>query len=149
MVRVITFVMMLVMLPVAAVAQKSITTGSVNPNDKTAVTITVTGAPGDGNASLRAAAGKELEARGVIDRPGPSAYNIRCTVSVVDARDANGKQPFHIEWVIRKPGGEKLGTVSQRNEIPAGSLDGAWGKAAENAAWAAVQRIMRLLVFRL
>jgi hypothetical protein len=101
---------------------------------------------GDGNdVSLRDAAIKELETRGVIDRPGPSAYNMRCTVSVVDARDANGKQPIHIEWEIRNPEGKKIGTVSQRNEIPAGSLDGAWGKAAENAAWAAVQGIIRLL----
>jgi hypothetical protein len=53
MVRVITFVVMLVMLPVAAIAQKSITTGSIKPNDRMVVAITVTGALGDGNVSLR------------------------------------------------------------------------------------------------
>ena len=29
------------------------------------------------------------------------------------------------------PHGKKLGTVSQKNEIPEGSLDGAWGKTAD------------------
>ena len=72
-----------------------------------------------------------------------SAYRVEGAVALGPAKD--GKQSIHIEWTVRDPSGKKLGTVSQRNEIPAGSLDGAWGKAAENAAWAAVQGIIRLL----
>ena len=37
--------------------------------------------------------------------------------------------------------GKKLGTVSQKNDIPEGSLDGAWGRTADQAAGAAVQGI--------
>ena len=46
---------------------------------------------------------------------------------------------------MRDPQGKKLGTVSQKNEIPEGSLDGAWGKTAEQAAGAAAQGIVKLL----
>ena len=42
-----------------------------------------------------------------------------------------GKQPIQIEWLVRDPQGKKLGTVSQKNEIPEGSLDGEWGKTAD------------------
>ena len=41
--------------------------------------------------------------------------------------------------------GKKLGTVSQKNEIPEGSLDGPWEKTAEQAAGAAAQGIVKLL----
>ena len=47
------------------------------------------------------------------------------------ARPKQGKQPIHIEWLVRDPQGKKLGTVSQRNEIPEGSLDGEWGQTAD------------------
>jgi hypothetical protein len=38
--------------------------------------------------------------------------------------------------------GKKLGTVSQNNKIPKGSLDGAWGKTAEQAADAATEIVL-------
>jgi hypothetical protein len=56
-----------------------------------------------------------------------------------------GKQSIHIEWQVKDPHGKKVGTVSQRNEIPEGSLDGAWGQTAEQAAGAAAQGIIKLL----
>ena len=43
------------------------------------------------------------------------------------------------------PTGKKLGTVSQKNEVPQGSLDGSWGKTADAAAAAAAQGIVKLL----
>ena len=46
---------------------------------------------------------------------------------------------------MRDPRGKKLGTVSQRNEIPEGSLDGEWGPTATQAAGAAAQGIVKLL----
>jgi hypothetical protein len=64
-------------------------------------------------------------------------------VTLGEARD--GKQPIQIEWVVKDPQGKRLGTVSQKNDIPEGSLDGAWGKTADQAAGAAVQGIVKLL----
>ena len=102
----------------------------------------VTGAPGDGSKSLAAAIQRELSVKGVplIDRPTASAYRVEGTVVMGQAE--GGKQAIQIEWLVRDPQGKKLGTVSQKNEIAEGSLDGAWGKVADQAAGAAVQGIV-------
>ena len=57
----------------------------------------------------------------------------------------NGEQPIKIDWVVRDPKGVSLGTVSQENKIPAGSLNGNWGSTASAAATAATQGILKLL----
>ena len=105
----------------------------------------VAGAPGDGSQSLSEAIRQELSGRGVTlsETPSSSSYRVEGTVKMGEAKD--GKQPITIEWLVRDPKGKKLGTVSQRNEIPAGSLDGEWGSTAQQAAGAAVQGIVKLL----
>ena len=40
----------------------------------------------------------------------------------------DGKQPIQIDWSVYDPKGKKLGTVSQKNEVPQGSLDGVLGQ---------------------
>jgi hypothetical protein len=57
----------------------------------------------------------------------------------------DGKQPIQIDWTVVDPKGKKLGTVSQKNDVPQGSLDGPWGKTADAAAAAAAQGIVKLL----
>jgi hypothetical protein len=64
---------------------------------------------------------------------------------VVMGQGKDGKQPIQIDWNVIDPAGKKLGTVSQKNEVPQGSLDGAWGKTADAAAAAAAQGILKLL----
>jgi hypothetical protein len=105
----------------------------------------VKGAPGDGSASLTAAIQRELQTKGVslTERPTPATYRVEGNVILGASRD--GKQPIQIEWVVRDPNGKKLGTVSQKNDIPEGSLDGPWGRVADQAASAAVQGILKLL----
>ena len=71
------------------------------------------------------------------------AYKVEGRVKLGDSRD--GKQPITIDWDVKDPKGKKLGTVSQKNEIPQGSLDGQWGKTADAAAAAAAQGILKLL----
>jgi hypothetical protein len=128
-----------------ALASVQTTTGSIAKDGLTAVVPSVTGAPGDGGTSLTAAIQRELTTKGVAlaDRPNSSAYRVEGAVLLGAARE--GKQPIQIEWVVRNPGGVKLGTVSQKNDIPEGSLDGPWGKVADQAASAAVQGILKLL----
>ena len=111
----------------------------------TAIVPSVTGAPGDGSASLTAAIQRELTNKGVsvADKPTTVAYRVEGTVTVGESKQ--GKQSIHIEWLVRDPQGKKLGTVSQRNEIPEGSLDGEWGPTATQAAGAAAQGIVKLL----
>jgi hypothetical protein len=121
-------------------------TGSIARDGPVQVIVpSVTGAPGDGSTSLTAAIQRELTGKGVAlaDRPTSVAYRVEGTVAVGQAKD--GKQPIHIEWLVRDPQGKKLGTVSQKNEIPEGSLDGAWDRTADQAAGAAAQGIIKLL----
>ena len=120
------------------------TTGSIGKQAVSAVVPSVTGAPGDGSSSLSAALQRELSKNGVAmgDGTTPQAYRVEGKVAV--GADNNGKQPIQIDWVVKDPQGKKLGTVSQKNEIPQGSLDGAWGKTADAAA-AAAQGILKLI----
>jgi hypothetical protein len=122
------------------------TTGSIDRSGPvTALVPAVAGAPGDGSSSLTAAIKRELQAKGVAlsDRAGASAYRVEGAVTLGEPRE--GKQAIQIEWVVKDPQGKRLGTVSQKNDIPEGSLDGAWGRTADQAAGAAVQGIVKLL----
>jgi len=122
------------------------TTGSIlKEGNLTALVPAVTGAPGDGGTSLTAAIQRELRTKGIAlsAQPTPAAYRVEGAVTLGSSRE--GKQPIQIEWVVKDPHGKKLGTVSQKNDIPEGSLDGAWGRVADQAASAAVQGILKLL----
>lgn len=104
----------------------------------------VSGAPGDGNAALASALQGELSRQGVSLTEQPNgSYKVEGKVTVGAAKE--GKQPIQIDWRVKDPQGKSLGTVSQKNDIPEGSLDGAWGKTADAAAAAAAQGIMKLL----
>ena len=131
--------------PVLASTASTQTTGSITKEGLSAVIPTVTGAPGDGSTTLTAAIQRELQAKGIelADRPTPASYRVEGAVLLGSARD--GKQAIQIEWVVRDPKGKKLGTVSQKNDIPEGSLDGSWGGVADQAAGAAVKGILKLL----
>jgi hypothetical protein len=105
----------------------------------------VIGAPGDGSVALTGAIQRELTKNGVAltDKAGAQTYRVEGKVVVGEG--ANGKQPIQIDWSVKDPAGKKLGTVSQKNEIPQGSLDGAWGKTADAAAAAAATGILKLM----
>jgi uncharacterized lipoprotein YmbA len=109
-----------------------------------AIVPTVTGAPGDGNTALSSALQRELSRQGVTmaNRPGAS-YRIEGKVAL--GQGQAGKQTIQIDWLVRDPQGRSLGTVSQKNEIPEGSLNGSWGNTADAAAGAAAQGILKLL----
>jgi hypothetical protein len=127
-------------------AQPTTVTGSISPSGAvTAVVPQVTGAPGDGSTSLRQALQRELTRNGVAlsSAPSPSTYQVKGNVAL--GTGSNGKQPISIDWTVSDPTGKKLGTVSQKNDVPQGSLDGAWGKTADAAAAAAAQGIIKLL----
>jgi hypothetical protein len=129
----------------AAPAQPGPTTGSIGREGAVvAVVPSVTGAPGDGTTTLTAAIQQELSSKGVtLSEKSAAGYRVEGKVTMGEARE--GKQSIQIEWVVKDPAGKKLGTVSQKNEIPEGSLDGQWGKTAEQAAGAAAQGILKLL----
>ncbi len=109
-----------------------------------AVIPSLTGAPGDGNNALAAALQAELSKNGVNSASqGGQPYRVEGVVKVGNAAD--GKQPVQIDWNVKDPAGKRLGTVTQKNEIAAGSLDQSWGRTADAAASAAAQGILKLL----
>lgn len=122
------------------------TTGSITTSGPiTAVVPMVTGAPGDGSTTLTTAIQRELTKNGLAlsNVPNAQAYKVEGKVAMGQTKD--GKQPIQIDWNVIDPAGKKLGTVSQKNEVPQGSLDGSWGKTADAAAAAAAQGIIKLL----
>jgi hypothetical protein len=107
--------------------------------------VTVAGAPGDGDQTLAAALSRQLEARGLKPATAFQAniYEVQGTVRVTQA--AKGKETIVIVWVVLGPDGNQLGVTRQTKDIPKGSLDKVWGKAAEAAAGAAAQDIVKLI----
>jgi uncharacterized lipoprotein YmbA len=130
--------------PAAEPAAARTTTASLPTNDVAAVVPAVSGAPGDGSTALSSALQRELSRQGVTlaNRPGAS-YRIEGKVAL--GAPADGKQTIQIDWLVRDPQGRSLGTVSQKNDIPEGSLDSTWGGTADAAAGAAAQGILKLL----
>ncbi|MCB1505821.1 MAG: hypothetical protein KDJ47_12665 [Hyphomicrobiaceae bacterium] len=131
--------------PLASPSAAGPTTGSIGKGPTNALVPNVTGAPGDGRISLTSALQRELSKNGVAltTSPGSTTYRVEGAVEVGQAKD--GKQPIKIDWQVKDPTGKSLGTVSQKNEIAAGALDGAWGATADAAAAAAAQGIMKLI----
>jgi len=74
---------------------------------------------------------------------GQRAYSVAGKVTVGPVKD--GKQSIKIDWRVTEPGGALLATVSQNNDIQAGSLDGQWGNIASDAAQGAAARIKQLI----
>ncbi len=126
------------------VSARTTTASLPTNNDIAAIIPAVAGAPGDGNTALSSALQRELSRQGVTlaNRPGAS-YRIEGKVALGPAQA--GKQSIQIDWLVRDPQGRSLGTVSQKNDIPEGSLDSSWGSTADAAAGAAAQGILKLL----
>lgn len=129
-----------------AAAAPATTTGSIDPSGPiTAIVPSVGGAPGDGSTALSTAIQRELTKNGVTLASVPNAQTYKIEGKVAMGQGKDGKQPIKIDWTVIDPTGKKLGTVSQKNEVPQGSLDGTWGRTADAAAAAATQGILKLL----
>lgn len=129
-----------------ATPPRSTVTGSLGKTGAIkALVPSVVGAPGDGSSALKSALQRELSRNGVslTDATSPDTYTVEGKVALGPGKD--GKQPITIDWSVSDPDGKKLGTVSQKNEVPQGSLDSSWGKTADAAAAAAAQGIIKLL----
>lgn len=93
------------------------------------------GAPGDGNRSLRQSLRSILPAGGglvVIDQPQDADFLIACSTQTLPVNET--LQQVAIVWSLHAPDGTKVGSATQANRIPRGSLDGAWGSTAQAIA---------------
>lgn len=131
---------------VASGAGMPATTASIGrASDGTAFVVPVSGAPGDGAATLTAAIRRELERKSVaiVEQPGAGSTKVEGRVSM--GQPSGGKQIVQIDWIVTDPAGAQLGVVTQKNTIQQGALDGAWGATADAAASAASVKISSLL----
>jgi hypothetical protein len=106
----------------------------------------VTGAPGDGEASLTGAMRRALEQAGVklIEGSDPNAFVVRGSVQLGNAE--GGQQPITIRWLVVDPAGKTMEkAVVQRNKVPEGSLNGSWGQVADLAAGEAARSVAKLI----
>jgi hypothetical protein len=129
----------------AGPAAPAATASVAKPRSNGVVVAPVQGAPGDGQRSLATALKKRLYAGGVKLANGvtTNVYTVKGTVKLADA--SGGKQNIRIDWLVVDPNGKRLGTVTQQNTIPRGSLNGPWGAIADAAAGAAANGILKLL----
>lgn len=132
--------------PATAPAAPGPTTGSIGRDAGVNVVLgSVTGAPGDGSVALSNAMQRALKAKGVslTDKATGQTYKVIGKVAV--GQPVNGKQSIQIDWELNDPNGKFYKRVTQKNEIPQGMLDGAWGQTADMAANAAADTIAGLL----
>jgi hypothetical protein len=105
----------------------------------------VTGAPGDGNASLTREMRKRLATLGpVVQTTADGAdFVVQGQVKVVPI--AGHQERVEIQWIITVPPNDERGRVVQLNEIPAGTLSRYWGDVAVVVATEASQGVENVL----
>jgi len=131
--------------PAATATTASAARPAPAPKPSGVLVASVSGAPGDGKRSLVTALKKRLYKDGVKLANG-SASNVYTVKGIVKLSSASGgKEKIRIDWQVIDPNGKRLGTVSQQNTIPKGSLNGPWGAIADAAAGAAADGIIKLL----
>ena len=104
--------------------------------------MSVSGAPGDGNAALAAALKARLRDAGITLADADSTGQVYTVQGVVSTTPpADGVQSVAVSWQVWTPDAEEIGSVDQTNQVPMGLLDGAWGQVAGAVADAAVAGI--------
>lgn len=108
----------------------------------------VTGAPGDGDTSLAGSVAAVLKRHAVdviSDAKGGDMLRLDGQVTMSPATGEPAKQHIKIVWSLHRADGSQVGTVAQENDVPKGSLDGAWGDVAYTVAVAAEGGILELV----
>lgn len=105
----------------------------------------VDGAPGDGNRALARALAAILARHSVAlaAEPGDDTYIIVGAVRLGDS--GPGQQTVEIDWSLLRPDGRSVGAIHQKNAVPRGRLDGAWGDIAFLAAEGAAEGLLQVL----
>ncbi|MSO89876.1 MAG: hypothetical protein EXQ89_07940 [Rhodospirillaceae bacterium] len=112
----------------------------------------VAGAPGDGRRSLARALAfalrqSDIDAVDGLDAPEASAGLGEAFIvlgSVAISPGARGDQHIAVAWEVIRSDGSRLGVINQENDVPAGTLDRAWGDVAVAVAEAAAEGVADL-----
>lgn len=110
------------------------TPAAVAPSAPEIYFLPVLGAPGDGRQALATAFRQTLGTRGVrlAAAPGPRTLIVQSVVTISDAEP--GLDRVQIDWDIKSPRGDVIGSINQDNKIQQGRLDGTWGPLAFDIA---------------
>jgi len=130
--------------PDAKPPQSSNSDNALLPGPPIAV-MPVDGAPGDGREALTRAMARSLKQAGHPVTEDFDAAALILAGSVYVAPNGAGQEAVTIEWSLMHPDGRRLGTISQENTIPAGTLDGAWGPVAGAIAAGGADGIVALV----
>jgi len=105
----------------------------------------VVGARGRGNQELAAAMRKAMSRTGVpiVKKQRKGAITVAGEVKLDPP--AGSVQTVSLNWKVIDHNGTVIGTIAQKNQVPAGSLDSSWGRSAGFAANAAAGGIFKLL----
>ncbi|MGF1610984.1 MAG: hypothetical protein ACFCUQ_16390 [Kiloniellales bacterium] len=116
------------------------------PAERHLVILAPEDAPGDGRESLRRALVATLRGADVpvSDEIGDTDLLVLCTVELSPA--GPDWQELRLTWqLVRASDGADLGRIEQESRIPAGSLDGPWGRIALDIARGAAEGLIDLL----
>ena len=108
----------------------------------------VTGAPGDGNASLTRQMRRELPQYGftVLDKAESPDFVVQGSVKI---NPAAGKQDtVEITWVVLDAASAEAGKIAQLNDSPRGSLNGLWVDVAVVVAQEAANGVHDVILNR-
>ena len=108
----------------------------------------IAGAPGDGQRALFFAL-RSAMARAGIPQVGENQEPGLILLGDVHLGDAKaGQQSVQIAWSLIRPNGKAIGAFTQKNTIPAGGMDAAWGRLAPAIAAGTVEGILALIEAR-
>lgn len=105
----------------------------------------VSGAGEAGNGELAGALARVLTDAGWPVHEGFPDNALLIEGEVAMGEPKGDAQTVTLRWTVKAPDGQVLGAIQQANDVPAGSLDGSWGEAADHAALAAAQGIFDLV----
>lgn len=110
------------------------------------VVLPIEEAPGDGRESLEVAMMQVLRDAGVPVRRVPEIQDFLLDVDIELGEPQDGSQRIRIVWTLLSARDfSEIGTLTQENRIPAGSLDGEWGDTAYAISRAAADGLIELL----
>jgi hypothetical protein len=115
------------------------------PEISAVAVLPVHGASDKGNAELTVAMRQALSSAGwsVLEKPRQDALTITGKGSPGSPR--GGFQKVALVWSVAAPDGTILGTITQANTVPAGSLDADWDEMAPSVAAGAASGIFELV----
>ncbi len=94
----------------------------------------ITGAPGDGNASLARQIRRKLADLGVVVQDAAKGADYQVSAEVHAAPNQDGTERVELQWIVRDPAGNERGRIVQLNDVAPNSVAPYWGDTAAAAA---------------